>query len=115
HRLHLSCMCVHDNAPLSPPTPPLSPTRLSSDRRPLDEAHALEEVGPFDGGDQPHARDHVAHRHVSGNLFALLAADLRRRMGRLRSEEHTSELQSLPNLLFRTLPSTQHRNITSIP
>jgi len=34
----------------------------------VDQAHALEQLGPVDVGDQPHAGDHVANRHVGSAL-----------------------------------------------
>ena len=41
----------------------------------IDEAHALEELRPIDGGHQAHARDHVAHGHVHRALPLMLRAD----------------------------------------
>ena len=38
----------------------------------LDQADRLEELGPVHGGDEPHARDHVADRHVRGDLLVVL-------------------------------------------
>ena len=41
----------------------------------LDQAHALEEVPPVDGREQPHARDDVAHRDVERRLLPVLGRD----------------------------------------
>src|SRR6266536_240633 len=38
----------------------------------IDQADGFEEVGPVDGGNEPHARDHVAHRHVGRDLLVVL-------------------------------------------
>jgi hypothetical protein len=44
-------------------------------QRLVDETHALEEVRPIDLGQQPHAHDHVANRHVRRALQLMLFAD----------------------------------------
>ncbi len=41
----------------------------------IDQADFLEEFGPVDGGDEPHAGDHIADRHVSGGLPLVLRPD----------------------------------------
>ncbi len=38
----------------------------------LDQTHGLEEICPVDGGNEPHARDHVAHGHVGRDLLEVL-------------------------------------------
>ena len=43
-------------------------------QRGVDEADALEELRPVDRGDQPHAGDHVADRHVHRALALVLVA-----------------------------------------
>src|SRR5262249_62216490 len=82
----------------APRHPPPSPTRRSSDLAP-DVGLALQAAAggalPLRLGRQPLAGPlRVGHRVVPGDLG---------RRGGLRSEEHTSELQSLTNLVCRLL------------
>jgi len=44
-------------------------------QRRIDEADALEELRPIDGGHETHARDHIAHGHVHRALPLMLLAD----------------------------------------
>src|ERR1700724_614220 len=41
----------------------------------IDETDALEDLCPVEGGDEPHARDHVADGHVHSALPLMLLAD----------------------------------------
>jgi hypothetical protein len=50
------------------------------------EADALEEVGPVQRRHHPHARDHVAHRHVHGGLVVVV--ELHELVGRRSQRAH---------------------------
>src|SRR5262249_61436250 len=91
-----SRLLLHPSPP--PPHPPSFPTRRSSDlHHPIGTAH----LAGLRADPQPAGGTHQGQRGLRAG-----AADLQcRRTSRLggRSEEHTSELQSLTNLVCRLL------------
>jgi hypothetical protein len=52
----------------------LGDTRPAAQRL-FDQADGFEVLGPVDRRDEPHARDHVADGHVSGDLLLVLETD----------------------------------------
>src|SRR5262249_59722213 len=110
--LHPS-LFLHHSAP--PPHPPSFPTRRSSD---------LSQAPPVD--DRLPARKDVIAHHIDANrvrdtvgtrvavLIAVVGVLVPAPDLRARSEEHTSELQSLTNLVCRLLLEKKKKNISHI-
>src|SRR5690606_42029126 len=83
------------------------PTRRSSDLT-ADGARPAASVGV-----SSRDRTRTGRRREEGGTFVLTNAPIAMRMGKIRSEEHTSELQSRENLVCRLLLEKKKNTITN--
>src|SRR5205823_12624629 len=97
---HIYTLSLHDALPILAHLDVLEHRRPAHERR---EAAAQRPVPEGDGRPEgvPEERVEIAERGAHGEAGPLLEADVGEE---LRSEEHTSELQSLAYLVCRLLP-----------